>query len=402
MVATVVAIGATAACSSSGSSPKSSSAPASGGSSSAGKSSATPSGTPIKIMTISPSGTNGANFPDIPTVFNAFAKATNAAGGIAGHPLTVEYCNDKNDPNDAAGCARRAVSDKVMAVVGTFTQFASSVIPVLSAAHIVDLANNAISADEFADPDSFPLTPGPLGFAAIAGKAGSECTKIDALAYDIPAVQGLFPFVAKGLAASKKTLDKSIKVPVTTTDFSSIVADAKGASCIVSLLPDSALNQYLATASGQGVTQKYFAPAGGIGSESLSRYKTQLEGSYTISSFPVPTDPVWAGLKKALAAAGKSSVDLVIPENLNAWVAGVVFATVAKTLTTFDATSFQTALKASAAVDTGGLTPPLNFAKPFPVKGLSQLFDTSLVGVTIKGGALVQNGTFVDAGAALK
>ncbi len=58
-----------------------------------------------------------------------------------------------------------------------------------------------------------------------------------------------------GLAASNKTVDTTVKVPVTTTDFSSTVSNAKNADCIISILPEQALNQYLAKATSLGVKQ---------------------------------------------------------------------------------------------------------------------------------------------------
>ncbi len=362
----------------------------------------TATGTPITVLTITPSGTSGANFPDIPTVLTAFAKATNAAGGIAGHPLRVESCNDKNDPNTAGMCARQAVTDKAVAVLGSFSQFADSILPILGAAKIPYLAANAISGSEYSDTNSYPLVPGPIGFAALGTKAGQRCARTDIVTYDLPAAAGLAPFVTMGLAASNKTVDTTVKVPVTTTDFSSTVSNAKDADCIISILPEQALNQYLAKATSLGVSQTIFAPAGGVGSESLTRFKTQLEGSFTVSSFPIATDPVWAGMKRALAAEGKPNVDLTVPQNLNAWVSGVVFAKVAAGLTTFDAASFKAALDTASNLDTGGFTPPLDFTKPFPVPALARLFDTSLIGVDIKNGTLVQDGTFVDYKAALK
>ncbi len=391
---------AAAACGSSTSSTTGSTSTTSAGAAASAGSTAT--GTPITVLTITPSGTSGANFPDIPTVLEAFAKVTNAAGGIAGHPLRVESCNDKNDPNTAGTCARQAVNDKAVAVLGSFSQFADSILPILGAAKIPYLAANAISGSEYSDTNSYPLVPGPIGFAALGTKAGQRCAKTDIVTYDLPAAAGLAPFVAMGLAASKKTVDKTVKVPVTTTDFSSTVSNAKDADCIISILPEQALNQYLAKATSLGVSQTIFAPAGGVGSESLTRFKTQLEGSYTVSSFPIATDPIWAGLKRELAAEGKSDVDLTVPENLNAWVSGVVFAKVAAGLTTFDAASFKAALDKTSNLDTGGFTPPLDFTSPFPVPALARLFDTSLIGVDIKNGALVQDGTFVDYKAALK
>ena len=48
----------------------------------------------------------------------AAARAINAAGGVNGHPLVVDSCNDQGDPNLSATCARKMVSDHVVATFG--------------------------------------------------------------------------------------------------------------------------------------------------------------------------------------------------------------------------------------------------------------------------------------------
>ncbi len=321
-----VALAAAACGSSTPSTTGSTSTTSAGAAASAGS---TATGTPITVLTITPSGTSGADFPDIPTVLAAFAKATNAAGGIAGHPLRVESCNDKNDPNTAGTCARQAVNDKAVAVLGSFSQFADSILPILGAAKIPYLAANAISGSEYSDTNSYPLVPGPIGFAALGTKAGQRCAKTDIVTYDLPAAAGLAPFVTMGLAASNKTVDTTVKAPVTTTDFSSTVSNAKNADCIISILPEQALNQYLAKATSLGVSQAIFAPAGPV-PEVLSmddcalrrgrRYATLLIDA--VSHRRVDVLPDRQAATVAAWLVGQPGVRVVVPRRIDVlrWV----------------------------------------------------------------------------------
>jgi len=45
-------------------------------------------------------------------------KALNASGGLGGKQVRLVSCNDQNNPNQIALCARKMVTQKVVAVVG--------------------------------------------------------------------------------------------------------------------------------------------------------------------------------------------------------------------------------------------------------------------------------------------
>jgi ABC-type branched-subunit amino acid transport system substrate-binding protein len=349
-------------------------------------------------MTIDAEGTNGANFPEAGIAAKAYEAAINAKGGINGRPLKVTVCNDKNDNNRAATCARQAVSDKAVAVVGSFSLGAGQILPILAPANIPYLANAAIDASEFSSPDSYPILSGPVGFLADGVLAGKDpsCTKIDVVTFDLPSAAGLTPFVSQGTAVSKKTVSLTVKIPVTTTDYSSAAASAKDAKCIVLALPDQAVQAFLAKAAAIGAKQKYFAPAGAIGAGALKNFTTQLEGSVEVSSFLAISDPAWADFKAATTAYGKT-IDLGIPEGQSAWVGYVILDKVASQISgDITGASFKAALDKAAAVDTGGLTPTLDFTKHFPVAALARISNTQLVTLAVKNGAFEQDGTFVD------
>ncbi len=76
------------------------------------------SGGSIEIMSFgTTSSSSGSNAPEGDVAIRAAIKAVDDAGGINGRKVTVVSCNDQADPNQAATCARQAVSDKVAAVV---------------------------------------------------------------------------------------------------------------------------------------------------------------------------------------------------------------------------------------------------------------------------------------------
>src|SRR3954466_5422545 len=86
---------------------------------------------PIKIFSIVPEGgpAGTSNFPEHSVGLKAAVTAINKRGGIKGRQIQLSTCPDKQDQNTAAACARRAVSENPVAVVGTSSRFASSYFP---------------------------------------------------------------------------------------------------------------------------------------------------------------------------------------------------------------------------------------------------------------------------------
>ncbi|MGW0585109.1 ABC transporter substrate-binding protein, partial [Streptomyces sp. NPDC002920] len=75
----------------------------------------------IVVMTWAPVGTAATNKPGMTSFARAYARWVNAHGGLGGRKLTVLTCNDHNNTVSAAACARRAVREKAVAVVGSYS-----------------------------------------------------------------------------------------------------------------------------------------------------------------------------------------------------------------------------------------------------------------------------------------
>ncbi len=170
------------ACSSSGGSgggTKSSSAPAGGGGSSTSGGGGPATGSPIKILTIAVKANAAFSNPESFTAVQAYVKQLNANGGIKGHPVTVEECDSDLNPNKETACFQQAVTDKVTAVVGAFTIFASQGgMKLLEQAKIPYVGGNGVDLSEFSSKMSFPGDGGEVGWyqgeAALVKAAGAK------------------------------------------------------------------------------------------------------------------------------------------------------------------------------------------------------------------------------------
>ena len=122
----------------------------------------------------------GPVYPNIANTANAYAKYINARGGIAGRPPEVTVCDEQFDPAVAATCARQAVEEGMVSVVGSFTFFAESIVPVIAESNITWFGECCpIAPTEFTDPHSFPTGNQPLYAVGPVTRAINDgCKKI--------------------------------------------------------------------------------------------------------------------------------------------------------------------------------------------------------------------------------
>lgn len=129
-------------------------------------------GETLKIMAFGTYESQNLNLDQARAGVVAHVKVLNEAGGVAGHPIEVIVCNDNFDPNEAASCARRAVDEGVVALVGPASGYASTALPVLEQAQIPYLnGTGAGGVIELTSPVSFPLHGGSQAQLMGAGSA---------------------------------------------------------------------------------------------------------------------------------------------------------------------------------------------------------------------------------------
>src|SRR3984957_14935877 len=114
-----------------------------------------------------------------------FWDRIDASGGVDGHQITFTTCSDgtfiAQTQDLSATCAEQAVSDHVLAVVGSNSDYDSVVYPVLAAAKIADIGSFPDTSADNTSLESTPfLTPTIVLEAglAIELKQLGHCTKV--------------------------------------------------------------------------------------------------------------------------------------------------------------------------------------------------------------------------------
>ena len=147
---------------------------------------AAPTGEPIKVMTVTTINASGPTYQNIADTAKAYEGYINARGGIAGRPLEVTVCDEQFDPAIATTCARKAVEEGMVSIVGSFTYFGESIIPVIAESNITWFGVCcAIAPSELTSKHSFPIGNQPMyGVGQVKRAVEDGCKKINAVVID--------------------------------------------------------------------------------------------------------------------------------------------------------------------------------------------------------------------------
>jgi ABC-type branched-subunit amino acid transport system substrate-binding protein len=329
--------------------------------------------------------------PEIVTGAQAAVDRVNADGGVGGRQLELLTCDDEGNPNGAAACGRKAVEEDVAAVVGAFTLFGDSVIPLLERGKIPYVLPTAISTMENNSPVSFPVGSGATASAgALTALAESGCRQVAALNTDVaPARFAHDAYVVPAAEAAGIEVEP-FYVPVTTTDIGPTVSQAlaSGADCfqlgVGAQLSSSALVSL--AQSGASVTSGSNALA--LPESILAQIPKESRGFLAVSNYAYPStgDPVALQVQEDMAA-----IDPDAPVNdasINAYAAVLVFQQAAEGLDEITGAAVLEALDGMDTIDVG-LFPAADLADAGFISDVPRLAASTLRVYRAENGAYV-------------
>ncbi|KOU77671.1 lipoprotein [Streptomyces sp. MMG1533] len=364
---------------------------------------------PIKVMTWAPQDTGATNKPGMPAFAQAYARWINAQGGINGRKLTVLTCNDHNDSVAAAKCARRAVKEGVVAVVGSYSQYSDSFFPPLEGSGIPYIGGYGVTTDEFTSPLSYPVNGGAPTLLAGLGKAlAPSCGPVALVRPDTIAGDELPVLLDSGLTAGGHATAADLRAAEDATEYSeqseaalkNTTGDSVKKGCVVPSIGDRtgtfmdsfrrAREEYPEVRTGTvlgSVDQTVIDASGGRSGP--------YEGSYITGWYPVETDARWDAMKKVISekAFGDNRIDPADAGVQTTWIAYTVFKAAVESLGDGEvsADSVRRALDDGLKVSTGGLTPTLRweFQAELASVGFPRLVNTDVTLQVVRGGRLV-------------
>ncbi len=366
---------------------------------------AAPTGDPIKVMTVTTLNAAGPTYKNIANTAMAYEKYINARGGIAGHPLKVTVCDEQFDPAVATTCARQAVEGGMVSIVGSFTYFAESIVPVIAESDITWFgACCPITPSELTNKHSFNIGNQPMyAVGAVKRAVADGCTNINAVIID--GAQIFIPPMENAIKALGKSFGKTVILPPTAQDYSSEVAQASdGADCVIAIMSETPFVTWNTAWTQSGTTARQYGPQGNLNQVSAKGNEDSTDGDIIAGVYPDISTAPWAEYRVALTEAGLDGdgQDYNSLGGMGTWAAYVGFTQIANKIQgDITAKSFFDAANTTSSLDLGGMVPVLDFTKEWTdgLKGYERLFNRSVVFSKLEKGKVVPLTTeFEDVG----
>jgi ABC-type branched-subunit amino acid transport system substrate-binding protein len=354
-----------------------------------------PEGDPIRVMTVTTLNAAGPTYENIANTANLYADYINARGGIGGRPLEVTVCDEQFDPAVATTCARQAVEEDMVSIVGSFTFFAESIVPVIAESGITWFgACCPITPSELTSPYSFNIGNQPMYAVGAVKKAVEDgCESINAVIID--GAQIFIPPMENAIGALGQEFGDVIILPPTAQDYSAEVAQAtSGADCVISIISETPFITWNTAWAQSGTDAQQYGPQGNLNEVSAAGNEEATDGNIIAGMYPDLSTEPWAEYRTALEESGiiDDGNDYNSLGGMGTWAAYVGFTQIAETIEgDITAESFYEAANATTALDLNGMVPVLDFTQEWTdgLEGYNRLFNRSVVFSQLEDGKVV-------------
>ena len=362
------------------------------------------SGEPIKLMTVTTLNANGPTYENIAITANLAADYINANGGINGRPIEVSVCDEQFDAAVAATCARQAVEEGAVSVVGSFTYFAEAIVPVIAESDITWFgACCPISPSELSSPHSFPIGNQPMYSVGEVKRAVEDgCENINAVIAE--GADAIFRTpMENAMSAYGRSFGNVVITPTIAQDYSAEVAQATtDADCIVVVMSETPFLTWNTALQQAETDVRQYGNQGNLNAISAKGAEEVTDGNIIAGMYPdISTEP-WDEYRAALDAndIDQEENDFNSLGGMGTWAAYMGFAQIASTIEgEVTASSFYEAASNTTALDLGGMVPVLDFTQEWTdgLPGYSRLFHRSVVYSKLENGKVVPvDNEFVD------
>lgn len=379
---------------------------------------------PVTVMTWAPDQTRATNMPGMPAMAQAYARWVNSQGGIDGHELRVLTCNEQNTSAGAAACARRAVHEKAVAVVGSYSQNGGAFMAPLEAAGIPYIGGYGISEDEFTSSLSYPVNGGQASLIAGHGiQLAESCQKVSLVRPDTVAGDRLPDLLNSGLRKASHRSAIDIPAVEDAAEYTQQAGRARARAgekhgCVTAVLGERTQTFFDSfrrlPEEENGEAEKGGSPVrissvlGSVGQPVIDRTggaHSPFEGAYVTGWYPEAGDKSWAPMRKVIQehAFADNRVDPADAGVQTTWIAYTVLKAVVESLDKdrISAEQITHALDRGARIDTGGLTPSLRwkYEDLLGAPGFPRIVNRQVTFQVVREGRLVaQKAGFVDVG----
>lgn len=360
----------------------------------------TASGSTIVIGSEIPMTSAVYSQPDAKAGLVGAIGAVNAAGGVKGHPLKLDFCDTQYTVNGELTCARKLAAEKVSAVIDPYflADQSGAETTLLAKAGIPVFGTQGLSPAELNNPDVYPLSSGLPGWAYGAAdqmlRAGAS--KISIMVDTNPGSQ----FGASLISGALKTAGKSPTATVigdATSDptFSTAAAKAtaNGADGVILFPSPVNIPKMVSALKQAGYTGKIGTLSVIFPQVLITALGPAADGVLVDSQAAFTTDssiPAVATYKSDMAKYGGNTVT---DSSLFTWSATQLFAKAIAGAGSFDAAGIATALKSvGTPVKLGTIGSWQSSGVTSPLAGYSRILNPTVTYGIVRGGKAVPDG----------
>ncbi|WP_072485708.1 ABC transporter substrate-binding protein [Streptomyces atratus] len=337
---------------------------------------------PLTVLTWAPSGVAGPDAVDMAgmtAMARTYARWANDNGGLDGHRLRVVTCDEEDTSIGAANCARRAVEEKAVAVVGSYSRHGSAFMPPLEAAGIPYIGGYGASDEEFSSYNSYPVNGGqPALLAGNARQLARSCERVSVVRPDTLSGDGQAWLLRTGLTEAGRPAPTDIRAPESATSYDASAGpalDAAGTAdgCVTAVLgkrTETFFDSFrrLEPSYGSG-SVRISSVLGSVDQpliDSTGGRNSPFEGAYITGWYPDAGDARWDGMRNVIRehAFGDNRIDPDDTGVQTTWIAFTVLKEIVKAIDSpqINAWKLASALNGGTPADTGGLTPVLRWS----------------------------------------
>jgi len=347
------------------------------------------SAAPVKFMMITTVHGPGLNFSQLFDGAKAAAARINAKGGLSGHKIEIETCDDEFNPNKATNCGRQAVQDKVAAVLGLFSITAGAqVVKVLEAGNVPSIGGIMLNPAEALSSIAYPYDCGAICGAPgpAFGLVAQGCQRIGSvLDQSNPAIKLLQAEIQAVTEGKGRTYVGNVGEPTNVADPDPVVKAivAKNPDCVDFVGGQADAVKFFKALNRSNPNIRFGSAYATMIPQLLPSLGTQLTSSlvsvHTLippDSETTPPDALKQFTADMAAYAPKSPIDAFSEQG---WGAMHLVELIAGSgMGTIDNTTMLAKLKTVHNLDIG-IVPPLSFDRNGPVSKYPHLFNTTVI-----------------------
>ena len=266
-------------------------------------------------------------------------------------------CDEQFDPAVATTCARQAVDEDMVSIVGSFTYFAESIVPVIAESSITWFgACCPITPSELTSPYSFNIGNQPM-YAVGAVQEGGRGRLQEHQRRHHRRRADLHPADGERDEGARQEFGDEIILPPTAQDYSAEVAQATTRRRLRRSASSPRRRSSRGTPRGaqSGTNAQQYGPQGNLNEISAKGNEEATDGNIIVGMYPDISTAPWDEYRAALDEAGldKDGLDYNSLGGMGTWAAFVGFTQIAETIDgDITAESFYDAANTTTAAST--------------------------------------------------